>query len=161
MLDRQELLSIIPHKGKMFLLDRINNYNPQECTIEAEYKITQDCIFYDSEISGVPAWVGFEFIAQSIAAFAGIRDMQILREKGQPPKIGFILSVSALTIEIPFYKEGSILTIKTKEIQNMAPVYNFYGEILLDGKIVLCGKLTVMEADNDQINKINNKEEIN
>ena len=155
MIEKEELLSIIPHRGKMLLLDKVNSYNLEERSIETEYQITEGCIFYDSEAGGVPAWAGFEFIAQSISAFSGIRG----KKKGGAPKIGFILAVSKLQMDLPFLKSGSIITIKTKEIENLAPVYVFEGEIYLDGKRVTIGSLTVMDADDAQLKIIKKENE--
>ena len=146
MIERNELHSIIPHRGRMLLLSRIKKYNLEERSIEAEYQITEDCLFFDSSIAGVPAWAGFEFIAQAISAYSGIRD----RENGVPPKMGFILSVSSMQIELPAFKSGSAVQIKAKEVERMDSVLNFEGEILLEGKKVLNGKLTVMEIEHEQ-----------
>ena len=146
MIEKEELYSIVPHRGKMLFLTKIKEYNLEERTIEAEYFITEDCLFYDPIEAAVPAWVGFECIAQTISAFSGISD----REKGEPPKIGFILSVSSVRIGIPFIKSGSTLEIKAKEIEHMDSVYVFEGEVLWEGKKVLKGKLTVFDADDEQ-----------
>ena len=143
MIEKEELSSVIPHRGRMLLLSRIVGYNLQERSIEAEYHVTEDCIFYDSAMAGVPAWVGFEFIAQTISAFSGIRN----REKSEPPRIGFVLAVSQMKIGVSCFKAGSILTIKTRETEDMHPVYAFDGEIFLDGQKLIEGKLMVMEVD--------------
>ena len=145
MIEKEELLSLVPHRGKMLLMNKVLSYNLEEQSIEAEYHISEDCLFYDSAARGVPAWVGFECIAQTISALSGIRG----KEKGAPPKTGFILAVSKLRIELPFYKTGSVLTIKSKEIESEYPVYIFGGEIFLGGKKALEGKITVMEVDNE------------
>jgi len=142
MIDKDGLAEIIPHRGSMMLLNKIVDYNLQEKSIEAQCFITPDCLFYDTDASGVPAWVGFEFIAQAISAFIGIRD----RENGLPPKEGFILGVSHMRIDLPFFSKNSIITVKSRELDNVDPVYIFEGEILIDGKEVLAGKLTVMEV---------------
>jgi len=147
MIEKEELLSLIPHRGKMLLLTRVNGYNVEERVIEAEYHITEECLFYDSEAAGVPAWAGFEFIAQAICAFSGIRG----KESGHPPKIGFILAVSQVQIGLPFFKAESIITIKAKEIENLAPVYVFEGELFLDEKKILGGKLTVLDVDDKSL----------
>jgi len=149
MIDREELCSIIPHSGDMMLLSRIINYDTSSKSIEAEYDITEDCLFYDQQEAGVPSWVGFEFIAQSISAFIGIRD----RENGLPPKKGYILGVSQTQIGLPILKTGSIIKIKAKELDNVHPVYVFEGEIHLDDKEVLAGKITVMEIDDSNTKK--------
>lgn len=146
MIEKEELLSLIPHRGDMMLLDRINKYDMQEKYIEAEYDITEECLFYDKKHSGVPAWAGFEFVAQAISAFIGIRN----RENGLPSKEGYILGVSQMEINIPFYKNGSTVKIKSRELENVHPVYVFQGEVLVDDKEALCGKLTVMEVEKDE-----------
>jgi predicted hotdog family 3-hydroxylacyl-ACP dehydratase len=130
----------------MLLLSRVKEYNLKEQTIEAEYDITENCLFYDSAISGVPAWAGFEFIAQAISAYSGIWD----REHGMPSKMGFILSVSSMRIGIPFFKAGTTARIKTKEIDCMDLTYTYQGEIFLEGEKVLEGKLTVMKVNDEQ-----------
>ncbi|MCL2243187.1 MAG: hypothetical protein FWC03_01810 [Treponema sp.] len=143
---RDELLTLIPHRNRMCLLSRVNRYNLQECSIEAEYDITDDCMFYDFENSGVPAWVGFEFIAQSISAFIGIKD----KINCVPIKEGFILGVSHMQIDLPFFGKNSIITINSRELENLDPIYIFDGRISVDGKKVLAGKVTVMEVSSEQ-----------
>jgi len=145
MIENEELLSIIPHRGRMLLLSRIINYNGEDKSIEAEFVIKEDCLFYDPEFSGVPAWAGFEFIAQAISAFVGIRDMgKKIR------KMGYILGISHMRIELPFFKTGSIIKIKANEVGGMDPVYVFDGQIIIDDKIVIEGKLTVMDVYDEQ-----------
>ena len=146
MIEKEELFSIVPHRGRMLLLSRVKGYNLEERSIEAEYDITGDCLFYDSAMAGVPAWAGFEFIAQAISAYSGIRN----REYGIPPKMGFILSVASMRMEIPFFKAGSTVEIKTREIDRMDLVFTFEGEIFLEGKKVLEGKLMIMEVNNEK-----------
>ena len=147
MIDMENISSLVPHRGKMLLLSKVNAYNLQEERIEAEYHLTENCLFYDPVISGVPAWVGFEFMAQAISALSGIED----RENGRPPRMGFILSVSAMRIGLPFFGIGSTAQIKAKEIDCVDSVSTFEGEIFLDGRKVLEGKLTVMEANDEKV----------
>ena len=150
MIEKEELFSVIPHRGKMLLLSRVKCYNLKERNIEAEYDITGDCLFYDPEVNGVPAWTGFEFIAQSISALSGIYD----REMGLKPKFGFILSVSSMRIDFPFFQKGSTAEIKANEIERVDSVSIFHGEISLKGKKILEGKLTVTDINDEQFQKL-------
>jgi predicted hotdog family 3-hydroxylacyl-ACP dehydratase len=150
MIETEELITLVPHRGKMLLLSRVIGYNLEERSIEAEYHITEDCLFYDPQAAGVPAWVGLEFMAQAIAAISGIWS----REKGEPPKMGFILSVSAMQIETAFFRAGSILNIKMKEAGRMDSVYNFDGEIRVENEKAVQGKLTVLELNDEQAQKL-------
>jgi len=146
MIEHEELLSIVPHRGKMLLLDKVINYCLEDRTVEVEYHVTKDCLFYDSTVGGIPAWVGFEFIAQTIGVLSGIR----CRMNGKPPKIGFILSVSRVQMEMTIIKTESILRIKVKEIENVDALYVFTGEIFLEGRKIFEGKLMVIDLDEEQ-----------
>jgi len=146
MIDKQEILTLIPHRGEMMMLSRIIQYDIQERNIEAEYDIGEDCIFYDQKIKGAPVFVGFELIAQAISCFIGIRS----RENGLPPKEGYILGISNMSMGFPILKKNCIITIKTREVDNVHPVYVFDGEIYEDGQELLSGKITVMEVEKEQ-----------
>ena len=156
MIEKEELLSIVPHRGRMLLLSRVKGYNVKERSLEAEFDITEDCLFYDSAAAGVPAWVGIEFIAQAIAALAGLRG----REKGEEPQLGFILSISSVETELSFFRAGSTVEIKVKEKGYMDAVHSFEGRIFLEGRKVLEGSLTVMDADNEQIQALKKEHKI-
>jgi len=145
MIEKEELQTIIPHKGKMLLLDRIIEYDIEH-SIRAEYDITRDCIFYDPVLDGVPSWVGFEFMAQAISALTGIRK----RERGEKPNIGFILSIPSMRIEIPLFKNGSSVEVRVKEIDCTDLIYTFEGAAFLESKKVIEGKLMVMEISDDR-----------
>jgi len=145
LIEREELQTLIPHKGKMLLLDRIIDYDIEH-SIRAEYNITNNCIFYDPVLDGVPSWVGFEFIAQTVSALTGIRK----RAKGEKPKIGFILSIPYMKMEIPLFKNGSAVEIRIQEKDCMNTIYTYEGEVFLENKKVMEGKLMVMETNDEK-----------
>ena len=71
----EKLISLVPHRGKMFLLSRVTSYDVRKNSIVAEYDITESCILYDDELGGVPTWAGFEMMAQSISALCTIQQI--------------------------------------------------------------------------------------
>ncbi len=146
-IEKEELISLLPHRGKMFLLSRVTGYDTQG-SISAEYDITEQCIFYDPVLGGVPAWAGFECMAQTVSALAGLR----CREKGEKPKIGFILSVPSMKIDIDFFKSGVTLKLNMQETDRTDLIYTFEGEAFVEDKKVMEGKLMVMEIYNEQFN---------
>ena len=144
-IERDELITLLPHKGRMFLLSRITAYDTVKRSLSAEYDITPDCLFYDPALGGVPAWVGFEFMAQSIAGLSGIT----IREKGEPPKMGCILSVSNVEILRPLLKAGTTVRIDVEEDYAVDGISTFNGSVFLEGigKAAMSAKLTVMDVD--------------
>jgi predicted hotdog family 3-hydroxylacyl-ACP dehydratase len=149
LIEREELQTLIPHKGKMMLLDRVIEYDIER-SIRAEYTITKDCIFYDPVLDGVPAWVGFEFMAQAISTLTGIRK----RAKGEKPKIGFILSIPSMRMEIPFFKNGGPVEVRMEETDCTDMISTYKGEAFLENKKVMEGKLMVMEVSDEKFNEL-------
>jgi predicted hotdog family 3-hydroxylacyl-ACP dehydratase len=148
-IEREELETIIPHKGKMLLLNRVIEYNDDH-SLRAEYDITEDCIFYDPAVDGVPVWAAFEFMAQAVSALTGIKS----REKGEKPKIGFILSIPSMRMEIPFFKNGSTVEVYVKETDCTDMIYTFDGAAFLEGRKVMEGNLMVIEVSDERFNEM-------
>ena len=150
MIEKEELENIMPHRGKMMLLSRVNEYNLKEKTLCAEYHVNEACIFYDPMSGGIPAWAGFEFIAQAISAYSGIRN----REMGIKSKMGFILSIPFMRIEIPACKPGSRLEIGVMEKDRTGLICTFEGKISMEGKRALEGKIMAMEISEEGYNNL-------
>ena len=145
MIEREELQTLIPHQGKMLLLSRVIEYDIEH-GIRAEYDITRNCLFYDPVLDGVPAWAGFECMAQAVSVLSGLRS----REKGEKPKLGFILSVPSMRIEVPLLKPGTSLEVRVHEVDCTEMIYTFEGIALAEGKKVMEGKLMVMEVSDER-----------
>jgi predicted hotdog family 3-hydroxylacyl-ACP dehydratase len=142
-IEKEEMMTLLPHRGRMLLLSRVVDYNTEERSLSAEYDITENCIFYDPLLGGIPGWAGFEFMAQAISVLSGLAG----RQKGKKPDIGFILSVSSMNIITPVLKAGSIIKILVEEDSRMDLVYAFKGDIFLEGEKAAEAKLTVMDVD--------------
>jgi predicted hotdog family 3-hydroxylacyl-ACP dehydratase len=149
MIEKEELLTIIPHRGKMLLLSRVIEYDIEH-SIRAEYDITKDCLFYDPVSGGVPSWAGFEFIAQTISALTGIRK----RERREKPNIGIILSISSMRMEIPLFKDGCSVEIRAEETDCTDSTYTFEGAVFLENKKVIEGKLMVMVINDERFKSL-------
>ena len=150
MIENDELLELIPHRGKMLLLSKVNSYDYKEMHLCAEYNVTPDCVFFDPAIGGVPSWAGFEFIAQAISVLSGIRN----RELGIKPRMGFILSIPSMKMEIPLFKSGSCVELRVKQKDATDMIYTFAGEAFLEGKKVIEGKLMVMEINEENYSNL-------
>ena len=138
-IEKEELLSLLPHREGMLLLSRIVDYDPDRCTIKAEYDITRDCLFYDPALDGIPAWVSFECMAQSAAAIIGFEN-----EKKTP---GLILSVSSMEIQQPVLRAGSTVSIAVTEDVKMDTVYTYTAEVSLGDVPAAKVKLTVYAGE--------------
>ncbi len=101
---------LVPHSGKMSLLDEIVAYGDD--WLEAQVNIHSGAMFADE--SGVPGWVGLEYLAQAIGAYAGLQE----RTSGKAPKLGFLLGSRKYECSADKFLHGQTLLIRVeKELQ--------------------------------------------
>lgn len=106
--EKVNIETLVPHKGAMCLLDRVLAYG--EDWISTESTVTDENLFLTEY--GLPSWVGIEYMAQSISALAGVRQI----EKGEKIRIGFLLGTRKYTVNTSHFPVGSVLRIKAQEI---------------------------------------------
>jgi predicted hotdog family 3-hydroxylacyl-ACP dehydratase len=115
---------LVPHGPEMTLIERLAEYSPQRSV--AEVTITAQSRFV--EAGGVPAWVGIEYMAQTIAAHAGYE----ARLRGEPPAIGFLLGTRAYSSELGAFPLGAKLTISVEPVVTDAQLAAFQCSIATD-----------------------------
>lgn len=106
-----QVTDLVPHSGTMSLLSRIVDHG--DGWLRAEVEISPDSMF--AEESGVPAWIGLEFMAQTIAAYAGLQERLV----GKAPKIGFLLGTRNYSSSADCFATGETLTVRA-EIEMVA-----------------------------------------
>ncbi len=149
--DSKDLVSeLVPHKGKMLLLDRVRDYDLKENSITTEIDICRNNLFYEEELGGVPVWVSFEYMAQSVSALSGICG----RAKGEKPKTGFIMSVSVFKADVPVFKEGKTVVVNVQEKIRVDQAVTFDGVAMVGNKVVVTAKINTVEVD-DPKNSLN------
>jgi predicted hotdog family 3-hydroxylacyl-ACP dehydratase len=92
----------------MVLLDNIIDFD--EDSLSAELTVRNDGLLGDA--NSVPAYAGIEYMAQAIAAYAGIQ----AQLAGEPIKIGFLLGTRRYTSNVSSFAVGTHLTIHIKNI---------------------------------------------
>ena len=103
-----DIRSLIPHSGAMVLLDRVIAVNEE--SLCAEVRIRSDSLFCSA--NGVGAWVGLEYMAQTIAAFAGYRAYL----RGEDVKPGFLLGARRYECTLPRFSLGSLLEVHVRRV---------------------------------------------
>jgi len=98
------LAELLPHAGDMILIDRILSFDEEQ--IHTRLTVKPDGLFNLPDGS-LPAWVGVELMAQSVAAFAGCH----ARQKGNPVELGFLLGTRKFECNVDAFAAGSELTI--------------------------------------------------
>jgi predicted hotdog family 3-hydroxylacyl-ACP dehydratase len=108
LIDFSNVAELIPHRGRMVLLDRIVEFEGESLT--AELIVRDDGLLGDE--NSVPAWVGIEYMAQAVAAYAGIKS----KLAGEPIKLGYLLGTRRYSSNVASFAVGTALTIHIKTI---------------------------------------------
>nr|ADU90644.1 putative beta-hydroxyacyl-(acyl-carrier-protein) dehydratase [Collimonas sp. MPS11E8] len=103
-----DIRRFLPHSGVMVLLDRLLEVGPED--LWAEVVIRPDSMFCG--VDGVPAWVGVEYMAQAIAAYAGYA----AQLRHDAVKIGFLLGTRRYEASCPNFAIGSRLQVHVHKI---------------------------------------------
>ncbi|MCE4068859.1 hotdog family protein [Pseudomonas nitroreducens] len=130
------IASLLPHAGDMILIDEVLDFGEED--IRTRLTVRPGGLFNETDGS-LPAWVGVELMAQSIAAYAGCQ----ARVRGEPVELGFLLGTRQYQCDVASFPAGSeiiIHAIRTLQDDNGMGVF----ECHLDGPdIKALARLTV------------------
>jgi predicted hotdog family 3-hydroxylacyl-ACP dehydratase len=127
----QELL---PQRGDMLLLDRVLEAGDEY--ILTEVTVRGDCLFADAGRE-VPAWVGIEYMAQTVAAFSGYQRLL----GGRAVDLGFLLGTRYYRSVVTAFPCGALLRVRAEmEIEGLNGLSVFAcriesGELLAQAKL--------------------------
>ncbi|WP_258808258.1 hotdog family protein [Pseudidiomarina sp. CB1] len=140
------LTDLIKHQPPMRLIDRFIDGDNVETTAHCEVTITTDNLFYRDELGGLPAHVGVELMAQSIAAAAGYRN----RGAGEDIKIGFLLGSRKYQCAIDRFALGETYSIHVAEIHaESSGLSVFQCEIKHQETVVANAKINVFQPPDE------------
>ena len=132
MYSRTEIEPYMPHSGSMLLIDRVIDYGPEHIVAEVDVGPHLPC-YLDG---WVPAYLGIEVMAQSIAAWSGIRrDAPDSR-----PPIGFLLGTRRFESMLAFFQVGSTLKTHSQQVHEN------------DGLAMFECKMDLIDADGIRVN---------
>lgn len=109
-MNKYSINEVLPHKEPMILIDSLESYDSDSCICQVT--ITKESPFYDDTLAGVPSYIGSEYMAQAIAAFAGANAL----DNKSKVTIGFLLGSRKYKTFKPAFLLNTRLTIKVKEL---------------------------------------------
>lgn len=102
-----QLFDLLPHRPPMLLVNKVVELSATQSA--AEVIIDADAPFYHE--SGIPSWVGIEYMGQTAALIAGYQLQQGLSE----PHLGFLLGTRRFQAEVSRFAAGSVLLVSCVE----------------------------------------------
>ena len=109
-LQQLNIEDLIPHRAPMVLIDKLIAYQADHVTAQVTIEATSP--YFDDALNGVPNYVGIEYMAQTIAALAGIEAKQAKRDI----RLGFLLGSRKLVLNQNRYQLDHIYQIHVQRL---------------------------------------------
>ncbi len=134
---------VLAHDAPMILIDRVVSHDLEQ--IETATRISEQSPF----LSGgkVPAYVVIEYMAQSVAAYSGIR----AKENGQGIKIGFLLGTRKLELNTDGFAIGDEIIVQASQLYNDGEMASFDCLAKKGEKIVAKARLNVYQPTDETL----------
>ena len=107
-MEEPDIRSLVPQRGPMVLLDRVISAGEEELC--AEVRIRPGSLFCGED--GMGAWIGIEYMAQAIGAYAGYT----ARLHGERVRIGLLLGTRRYVSSCNNFPMGSTLRVYVQRI---------------------------------------------
>lgn len=134
---------VLPHAHPMILLTNFIEASDEHavCTVH----ISEQSAFFNSVQDGVPAYVGLEYMAQTVAAYAGANKIAA----GGAVRVGFLLGCRKYQPTVSVFPKTTSLTVTaTKIVIDESGLSVFECQIHQDQQLLVNAKLNVFEPEN-------------
>ncbi len=121
---------LVPHSGLMLLLDKAASQKPKHAS--AEVRIADDSLFCTPGV-GVPAWVGIEYMAQTVAMYGGLKSVV----EGREIEKGLLVGARRYQSSAEVFPVGARLIVTAEEELMHGQAGVFRCRILRDGRELL------------------------
>ena len=111
--DLPPMRELLPHQGKVLLLDRVLEHDPESMTTRVSIERQT---WLKREDGSVASWVALEYMAQCIAAHEGIR----AHLSGSPPVPGSLAAVVGVRLYRSYFRAGEVLRVRTRRARGRA-----------------------------------------
>jgi len=100
---------LVPHAAPMILIDDVLECG--EDMLKTRVLIHENSMFY-CDFKGVPSWAGVEYMAQTVAALAGVR----AKKANKPIRVGFLVGARRYECAVPMFPLGQKLDIIVRDV---------------------------------------------
>ncbi len=135
------IIDLLPHRPPMILIDHVVHHEVKKTVCGVT--IGPHSLFQD-QLGRVPNWIGIEYMAQSVAAHAGL----LAHAHGVPIRVGFLLGTRRTICYQSRFEQGQALLIQVEPRHGGEPVAIFACTIRDRESGTLCmeGTLNVHET---------------
>lgn len=104
------IAEVLPHTAPMILLDRVVSWQADKISCEVE--IGENSHLFNDLKQAVPSYVSIEYMAQAVAALAGLE----AKAKQQEVEVGFLIGTRKCQLKRSEFSLGTKLTVSAERI---------------------------------------------
>ncbi|MFT2091831.1 3-hydroxylacyl-ACP dehydratase [Paraglaciecola sp. 2405UD69-4] len=145
-MNKYAIEDVVPHAHPMILIEQLKEFSEDSATCLLE--IREQSNFYNPEKKSVPSYVGLEYLAQSIAAYANANKVQ----EGGEVALGFLVSARNFKAAVSEFTLGMQLETKVTKLfkeENGLSVFDCL--IFCDEEQLIEAKINVYEPENPEL----------
>ncbi len=131
------IAELVPHGPPMILLDEMVEYGAGRARCAVRLRPDSPLV----EDGRVRSLVAIEYMAQAVAAYAGMRS----RARGEAPHLGFLLGSREVTLAVEHFRTGDALEIEVEHVFGDEQLGSFRCAVRRDGETVAEAVLSVYE----------------
>ena len=129
---------LLPQAGRLRLLDELLDFGEEH--VVCGVTVRGDSLFCDG-VHGVPAWVGLEYMAQTMCAYSGIEEVR----GGCKPSIGLLLGTRRYETSQQWFTLGASLAIRADlKLRDDNDLVAFQCTIHEDGRLIAQGDVKAL-----------------
>jgi len=136
------IASVVPHSGTMLLLDEVVAFDGHR--VVCRVRLRPDSTFMDA--GRVRAIVALEYMAQAVAAFAGLR----ARFAGESVQIGYLLGTRELRLAVDDFEAGDELLVEAAHVWGEEQLGSFDCTVSEGGRKVASATLNVYQSGGEE-----------
>lgn len=135
-----DISELVPHSPPMVLIDRMVSH--RDDFIHCQVTINSFSPFCEN--GSVPSYIAIEYMAQALAAWNGLMS----KRQGDSPKIGFLLGVRRLELDVPSFNIGEVLDVYGNVLYIDGAMASFECWVDLEGKRAVHAGMNVFQPKN-------------
>jgi predicted hotdog family 3-hydroxylacyl-ACP dehydratase len=138
---------LVPHAGNMVLISQLLAADDQSA--EAIVIVANNGLFCGDQ-NQVPAWVGIEYMAQTIAAWAGYHAYRL----NEPVKMGFLIGTRRYSSNVNHFNCNDTLTVRIDKNFGEDSGLGSFNCVISGHNVNIVSSLNVFQPNDEQIKEL-------
>jgi predicted hotdog family 3-hydroxylacyl-ACP dehydratase len=105
-----DVAKLVPHAGRMRLVSAVLEHTPERTVCRVDVEASR---LFAGPDGSIPGWVALEWMAQTIAAHAGL----VAWRRGETPRPGLFLGARRARIHVDGFRPGQTLRVVSRHLR--------------------------------------------